>query len=325
MINRKKLSMLIKMIIFGVILINFIGLNLNYSIADDEENPDLDAWEMAYNVYNTAGGDVNNAQLQTWGSLGVLNLIDGYTPQTTEEAKAWLDMASTYMNLTNEYGGFLAQTNASTPAGDDQPYDTARVNLAARLYDIRNSIANNPDIEIDDEMERQMREVDSAASQIIEIEEQNNDNLANTSGQDVADREQQAAEDEYGDDTPEVSASANGYQRPGLVGQTDNAEESIEDVFSDANSFLSEAENQDEAISDTNLQSFSRTFFNIFFEIGVIVTVIVGIILGIKFITSSTEEKANVKEALVPYVVGCIIVYGAFGIWKLAITLLQGV
>ena len=34
------------------------------------------------------------------------------------------------------------------------------------------------------------------------------------------------------------------------------------------------------------------------------------------------EEKANIKEVLVPYVVGCIVIFGAFAIWKLIVTIL---
>ena len=36
----------------------------------------------------------------------------------------------------------------------------------------------------------------------------------------------------------------------------------------------------------------------------------------------SVEEKANIKEVLVPYVVGCIVIFGAFAIWKLIVTIL---
>ena len=31
----------------------------------------------------------------------------------------------------------------------------------------------------------------------------------------------------------------------------------------------------------------------------------------------SIEEKAQVKEALIPFIIGCIVVFGAFGIWKI--------
>ena len=52
-------------------------------------------------------------------------------------------------------------------------------------------------------------------------------------------------------------------------------------------------------------------------------TIAIGVYLGIKFMSSSADDKAKVKEALIPYIVGCIVIFGAFGIWKLLITLLQ--
>ena len=35
----------------------------------------------------------------------------------------------------------------------------------------------------------------------------------------------------------------------------------------------------------------------------------------------SMEEKAQIKEALIPFVIGCIVAFGAFGIWKIFITI----
>lgn len=34
-------------------------------------------------------------------------------------------------------------------------------------------------------------------------------------------------------------------------------------------------------------------------------------IIGIKYITGSIEEKANYKKSMVPYVIGCILLFGA--------------
>ena len=35
----------------------------------------------------------------------------------------------------------------------------------------------------------------------------------------------------------------------------------------------------------------------------------------------SVEQQAKVKEMLMPYAIGCIVIFGAFGIWKLAVTI----
>ena len=95
----------------------------------------------------------------------------------------------------------------------------------------------------------------------------------------------------------------------------------LDKVIQGGNDFLKAGE--EKVIDTSGLNNSSSTIFNILFTIGVALTVIVGGILGIKFMISSVEEKAQVKEMLIPYIVGCVVIYGAFGIWKLAITLLD--
>ena len=51
---------------------------------------------------------------------------------------------------------------------------------------------------------------------------------------------------------------------------------------------------------------------------------IVGTILGIQFMTASAEDKAKVKEALIPFAVGCAVILGAFAIWSAVIDVMQG-
>ena len=69
------------------------------------------------------------------------------------------------------------------------------------------------------------------------------------------------------------------------------------------------------------IKGIMNNIYDIIFPLGVAATVIIGGILGIKFMLASAEEKAKLKESLVPYVAGCAVIYGAFGIWKLAITI----
>ena len=53
------------------------------------------------------------------------------------------------------------------------------------------------------------------------------------------------------------------------------------------------------------------------------VAVIWGAILGINFITGTVETKATIKDNLVPYFVGLIVSFGAYGIWTAVINILQ--
>ncbi len=48
--------------------------------------------------------------------------------------------------------------------------------------------------------------------------------------------------------------------------------------------------------------------------IGVSCGIIFLIILGVKYMTSSTNDKATIKEQLIPYVIGAVLMFGGTGI-----------
>lgn len=112
------------------------------------------------------------------------------------------------------------------------------------------------------------------------------------------------------------------YQKPMLNNSGRDSASSLDDMITDANNFVKEGEIQYE---EDTLQDFSSTLFNIFSIVGAAVAVIVGIVIGIKYMIGSVEEKAEYKKMLVPYIVGCVVVFGAFGIWKLIVVMLEGI
>lgn len=100
-----------------------------------------------------------------------------------------------------------------------------------------------------------------------------------------------------------------------------------DDIITGANGFVSEGESQvsrGEALKTKNLVDTSNFIYNLLLAIAMIVAMAVGIAIGIKFMMASATEKAEVKELLWPYVLGCIVVFGAMGIWKLAVTVFSG-
>lgn len=113
------------------------------------------------------------------------------------------------------------------------------------------------------------------------------------------------------------------YQYPNRIDSA--AAGSLDDVVGDADDFLAKADGKDDVITQGKLQSFSQTFYNILLTIGIVVAVLAGLIIGIKFMEGGVEEKAEIKELLIPYLVGCIVVFGAFAIWKIAVTILSEV
>lgn len=97
----------------------------------------------------------------------------------------------------------------------------------------------------------------------------------------------------------------------------------VEDVVSNANDFIDKGKKEESPIIGDELKKGSSLIYNVLFMIGIGVTLIWGTVLGIKFVTGTVEEKADIKGALIPYIVGCVIIFGAFGIWKLVLNLLS--
>lgn len=125
--------------------------------------------------------------------------------------------------------------------------------------------------------------------------------------------------------TEKIEEVKNIYSLPDKV-SSGNDSESLDDMIGDADSFVSKAstdESDSGVISVSSLQKFSNSFYNILLTVGIIVAVLVGMIIGIKFMLGGVEEKADIKEVLIPYVVGCVVVFGAFAIWKIVVTVLS--
>ena len=115
------------------------------------------------------------------------------------------------------------------------------------------------------------------------------------------------------------------YRQPDRTGKVNGTAsgDGLEQAMTDADAFLDDGKN--DKIDLTDFQSQFSDIYNIFLQVGVAIAVIVGLILGIKFMLSSVEGKADVKKMLTVYVISCIVIFGSFGIWKIAITILQTV
>lgn len=97
----------------------------------------------------------------------------------------------------------------------------------------------------------------------------------------------------------------------------------FENIISSGDNFVDLGKNSYGGIDKGKVQTAVDFIYNTLFIIGTAVAVIIGVILGIKYMTQSVEEQAKVKETLIIYAVGCIVTFGAFGIWKAVILLLQ--
>ncbi len=98
---------------------------------------------------------------------------------------------------------------------------------------------------------------------------------------------------------------------------------SIDGIIGGADSFLSKGTSTSTTIDNTKLGETSDFIYNILLAISMVIAVVVGIMLGIKYMVATSEEKADIKETLIPYVVACVITFGAFTIWKIVINIIQ--
>ena len=98
-------------------------------------------------------------------------------------------------------------------------------------------------------------------------------------------------------------------------------------MISEADEWLSYGKDQS-SDTQTNVDAVQDSIsfiYNTLLAIGLVGSVIIGGILGIQYMTSGVEEKAKIKETLTTYIVGCIVMFTAFGIWKLVVTILKQV
>lgn len=94
-------------------------------------------------------------------------------------------------------------------------------------------------------------------------------------------------------------------------------------VIETGDKFISDGEAADSGeVDNDKLTQNINNIYNALLALGVVLSVIIGALLGIKFLVGSIEEQAKTKELLIPYAVGCIVVFGAFGIWRILINVL---
>lgn len=99
-----------------------------------------------------------------------------------------------------------------------------------------------------------------------------------------------------------------------------HAANGIDDIIKSGDQFISGG---NILLNQQKLNEKQSFIYNSLLTVGIILTVVIGGFLGIKFMIASAEDKAEIKQMLIPYVIGCVVIYGAFGIWKIIITILD--
>ena len=99
--------------------------------------------------------------------------------------------------------------------------------------------------------------------------------------------------------------------------------QSLDGIIGSANSFLSIGSGTD-GINVANLTGVFNLISGVLLTIATGITTISAVVMGINFSIQSVEDKAKIKESMVPWVIGIIISFGAWGIWKITISLFMG-
>ena len=95
---------------------------------------------------------------------------------------------------------------------------------------------------------------------------------------------------------------------------------SLSDIFDGGDIFTQSATEQ-EIFNEENQENTVSDIYYILLGVGIIIAFAIGIMLGIQFITAGVEGQAKIKEKLIPYIIGCIVVFGGFGIWRFVINM----
>ena len=99
---------------------------------------------------------------------------------------------------------------------------------------------------------------------------------------------------------------------------------SLDDIFSAGKGFIDKG-SQDAPIStDDAINAFVPVGITLV-GIATIVLVVVGLIMGVKYMIAGANEKAELKQKLIYYVISVVLVYGATGIFALVIQVFNNI
>lgn len=96
-------------------------------------------------------------------------------------------------------------------------------------------------------------------------------------------------------------------------------------IFGNAQDFISQGSGSSaQGISEDSLKNISNAVSSILLTIAVAVTFISIAAMGINFAIQTVEDKAKIKESMVPWLIGVFVSFGAYGIWKFVMSIFYG-
>ena len=101
---------------------------------------------------------------------------------------------------------------------------------------------------------------------------------------------------------------------------------SLSDIINAGNSFITQGKSGAGAVK--NHEQFAEELApigSIIAGVGVVIFMGVLAVMAIKWIVAKPEDKAKLKQAFVGYVIAAFVFFGAIGIWRLAIQIMESI
>lgn len=93
---------------------------------------------------------------------------------------------------------------------------------------------------------------------------------------------------------------------------------SVDSIFDAGKNFiLAGSDSNATGIQDEELKDISDTVSSVLLTIALAVTFISIAVMGVNFAIQTVDEKAKIKESMIPWIIGIFVSFGAYGIWKL--------
>lgn len=99
------------------------------------------------------------------------------------------------------------------------------------------------------------------------------------------------------------------------------AADPLGEIFTNAKKFVKDDEISatTATINQEDMQEVSNIISKVLLTVAVIVAMISTSVIGIRFMINGVEEKAKIKETMIPFIIGMMISFGAYAFWKIAL------
>lgn len=74
---------------------------------------------------------------------------------------------------------------------------------------------------------------------------------------------------------------------------------------------LNNIKNNKPDVGESQLKSIGEIILSVITSVGIVLSVVILAVIGFKYMIGSVEEKAEYKKSMMPYLIGCVLVFSA--------------